>query len=122
MPKHARQSSKALTRLGAVLALIAALFMAGYVGHSINRPSTITISHEVKVPILVPTSPTNPHHPSTNHHKPSTTYKVRAGDSLWSIAGHIFHNPLEWHHLWEINHHLIPNPNVIHVGTVLQLE
>lgn len=48
-------------------------------------------------------------------------YVVKAGDSLWTIAQHHLGNGEAWHTLFQLNHHEISNPNVIHVGQVLTL-
>lgn len=51
-----------------------------------------------------------------------TSYTVKSGDTLWSIAAHVYHNPLDWHRLYELNHDHIGNPDIIYAGQVLQLE
>lgn len=51
----------------------------------------------------------------------ATTYKVQHGDTLSSIASaHAIHGG--WEHLYGINAHSIPDPNVIYVGQNLKLQ
>jgi nucleoid-associated protein YgaU len=50
-----------------------------------------------------------------------TTYTVRRGDSLWRIAAVVYGDPYSWRTIWEANRDLIPNPDVLPVGTVLTI-
>jgi nucleoid-associated protein YgaU len=70
-------------------------------------------------------------HPTTfpglggTHHRTShaatASYTVRSGDTLWGIAGHVYHDPLKWRHLYQLNTSVIgSNPNIIHTGEVLR--
>ncbi len=49
------------------------------------------------------------------------TYTVKKGDSLWRIAGKIYHNPLKWPRIYRANKDKIKNPNKIHPGQVLTI-
>ena len=48
-----------------------------------------------------------------------TKYIVRKGDSLWKIAGKVYHNPLKWPRIYRANKGKIKNPNKIYVNQVL---
>jgi LysM repeat protein len=49
------------------------------------------------------------------------SYKVRAGDSLSSIAGHLYQNPDAWPVLYWANHSQIRWANIISTGQVLRV-
>jgi nucleoid-associated protein YgaU len=50
------------------------------------------------------------------------TYTVRAGDTLWTIATHVYHNPGKWSYLWHHNARVIGNnPGIIRTGERLEL-
>lgn len=51
-----------------------------------------------------------------------TTYTVRQGDTLWSIAKARYGNGNLWPALWYINRHKVPNPNSIGPPLVLLLS
>jgi nucleoid-associated protein YgaU len=130
MSQHAKQGH-AVQRLGAALAIIAALFTAGFIGHTV-APATTTLVHPTPT-VTVPAPTPTPTHPTPTHPSPKPPaaptphtnhlYVVHQGDTLWSIAAHIYHNPLAWHMLWQHNLKVIGgNPNLIHSGQVLQLE
>lgn len=48
-----------------------------------------------------------------------TKYVVKKGDSLWKIAGKVYHNPLKWPRIYKANKDKVKNPNRIHPGQVL---
>ena len=50
-----------------------------------------------------------------------TKYVVKKGDSLWKIAGKVYHNPLKWPRIYRANKDKIKNPNRIHPGQVLTI-
>ena len=50
-----------------------------------------------------------------------TKYVVKKGDSLWKIAGKVYHNPLKWPKIYRANKDKIKNPNRIYPGQVLMI-
>jgi len=48
-----------------------------------------------------------------------TKYVVKKGDSLWKIAGKVYHNPLKWPRIYRANKEKIKNPNRIFANQVL---
>jgi LysM repeat protein len=49
------------------------------------------------------------------------TYRVRRGDTLSSIAGHLYHNPADWPVLYWRNHRELKWADTIHAGEVLHV-
>ena len=49
------------------------------------------------------------------------TYQVKPGDSLSSIAAALLGSASRWTEIYNLNKALIPNPNVITQGLILQL-
>jgi nucleoid-associated protein YgaU len=109
-----------------ILAAVVLLTFAGgfLTGHSVSssqsHPKPVATAPAHPHPNPTPTPPAPHPAPHKPHH---VTYTVHPGDTLWGIAGHIYHNPVQWQHLYHVNSKVIGlNPNLIHVGTVLQLE
>ena len=50
-----------------------------------------------------------------------TKYVVKKGDSLWKIAGKVYHNPLKWPRIYRANKEKIKNPNRIFANQFLNL-
>ena len=50
-----------------------------------------------------------------------TKYVVKKGDSLWKIAGKVYHNPLKWPRIYRANKDKIKNPNRIRPNMVLTI-
>jgi len=57
---------------------------------------------------------------ATTRHQPQH-YTVRRGDTLSSIAGHLYGNSKDWPWLWWENRHRDRNPNELGAGLVLRL-
>ena len=49
------------------------------------------------------------------------SYTVKKGDSLWKIAGKVYHNPLKWPRIYRANKDKIKNPHKIYPGQVLTI-
>ncbi len=67
-----------------------------------------------QVPAIVESEP-----PKIEQADRPTKYVVRKGDSLWKIAGRVYHNPLKWPKIYRANKDKVKNPNRIHPGQVL---
>jgi nucleoid-associated protein YgaU len=51
-----------------------------------------------------------------------TSYKVRQGDTLSSIARHVYGHASRWPALWYTNRKKVHNPNALDAGVTLQLS
>ncbi|MBA2393730.1 MAG: LysM peptidoglycan-binding domain-containing protein [Ktedonobacteraceae bacterium] len=52
----------------------------------------------------------------------TSTYTVKAGDTLWSIAQHLEGNGNAWQKIYDANKQVIgPDPNALHAGMVLHI-
>lgn len=69
-----------------------------------------------EAPAIVETTPPTVETPA----KPET-YAVKKGDSLWKIAGKVYHNPLKWPRIYRANKDKIKNPHKIFPGQVLTI-
>ena len=58
---------------------------------------------------------------ATGRQAASAKYTVRSGDSLSTIAGHVYHNPAAWPVLYWANHSQIRWANAITAGQVLKV-
>jgi LysM repeat protein len=67
-----------------------------------------------QAPAIVESEP-----PKIEQPEKPTKYVVKKGDSLWKIAGKVYHNPLKWPRIYKANKDKIKNPNRIHPGQVL---
>lgn len=53
----------------------------------------------------------------------AVTDTVKPGDTLWTISGKVYRNPLQWRRLYGLNRNVIgTNPDLIFAGTVLRLR
>ena len=51
----------------------------------------------------------------------TTTYRVRSGDTLSTIADRFYHNAADWQWIYHENESKLPNPNVIYTGESLTI-
>lgn len=117
-PKHARTKSTvnrvATTALIILLLTLGVVYWAAHTGSYTGpyAPPAVTTAPHVTTPPVIP-------HMKTAAHR---TYTVRAGDTLWGISQHVYHDPLRWRILWQHNLRIISDPNLIYPGQILQLE
>jgi LysM repeat protein len=52
---------------------------------------------------------------------PPATHTVRAGDTLWELAGRYLGNPYRWQEIYRLNESAIPDPGRLQPGQVLRL-
>jgi nucleoid-associated protein YgaU len=76
----------------------------------VNNPITPT------PPAIVETEP-----PKIENADRPTKYVVKKGDSLWKIAGKVYHNPLKWPKIFRANKDKVKHPNRIYPGQVLTI-
>lgn len=55
------------------------------------------------------------------HHEPARRYAVRPGDTLSSIAQRFYGSPADWPWLYQANKPVIPDPDLIYPGEVLDV-
>ncbi|MGA2222244.1 MAG: LysM peptidoglycan-binding domain-containing protein [Verrucomicrobiia bacterium] len=67
-------------------------------------------------PAIIETEP-----PKVEVAEKPTKYIVKKGDSLWRIAGKVYHNPLKWPRIYRANKDRIKNPNRIYPNQVLTI-
>ena len=70
-------------------------------------------------PVTQPPSIVESEPPKIEQADKPTKYIVKKGDSLWKIAGKVYHNPLKWPRIYKANKDKIKNPNRIFAGQVL---
>ena len=63
------------------------------------------------------TAPAPPAHAAAQN--TTTTYTVKAGDSLWSIANKVYGNPRLWRKIMAANSRLVKTPQTLAIGTTL---
>ena len=51
----------------------------------------------------------------------ATTYTVKDGDCLWTIAEALYGRGSEWRRLWEANREAVEDPSLVREGQILQL-
>ena len=52
----------------------------------------------------------------------SEKYKIQSGDTLMKISFEKYGNFLRWREIWEVNKDVIPNFNLLRVGTTITIE
>jgi len=98
-------------------------------GYLVGKP---TADNEPVVEGLTPLPPVNPtineppaivasEPPRIEQPDRPTKYVVKKGDSLWKIAGKVYHNPLKWPKIFRANKEKIKHPNRIYPGQVLTI-
>ena len=59
--------------------------------------------------------------PRTDNRVQNRTYKVKEGDTLYSIAAKTLGNGAKWMDILKINQDVIKNPNLLQAGTVVKM-
>lgn len=110
-----------VVRPGDTLSEIAAKYLGGASNwrrlYDLNR-QVIGTDPNLIHPGMVLKMPADSTHPTTD---PSTTYTVKAGDSLWTIATKLLGNGARWNEIYQANRNVISNPSLIHVGMKLRI-
>lgn len=60
--------------------------------------------------------------PASPHKALARTVRVRAGDTLTSVAARVYGSPRDWQALWWVNRRSVPDPDLIRAGQVLRLS
>lgn len=68
-----------------------------------------------------PAKPVEPNKPTPAPMTGPTTYVVKEGDTMWTVARDYYKNPYEWPRLWSQNPE-ITNPHWIYPGLVVRLR
>ena len=94
-------------------------------GYIVGRPTAeaepvveTTVTPLPPAPMAPPTIVEN-EPPKIEAPEKPTKYVVKKGDSLWKIAGKVYHNPLKWPRIYRANKEKIKNPNRIFANQVL---
>lgn len=77
-------------------------------------PFPPAVPTDLSTPTIVDTKP-----PVIETADKPTKYVVKKGDSLWKIAGKVYHNPLKWPKIYRANKEKIKHPNKIYPNQVL---
>ncbi|HUI07797.1 MAG TPA: LysM peptidoglycan-binding domain-containing protein [Verrucomicrobiae bacterium] len=91
-------------------------------GYIVGRPSAEAEPVvEAQITPLPPAAPAivESEPPKVETPEKPTRYVVKRGDSLWRIAGKVYHNPLKWPRIYRANKDKITNPNKIYPNQVL---
>ena len=95
----------------------------GYlVGNNNSSAEPVVEAHVEPLPAVAPPDiiVTEPPKVESATDKP-TKYVVVKGDSLWRIAGKVYHNPLKWPKIYRANQEKVKHPNKIYPGQVLTI-
>ena len=93
-------------------------------GYIVGRPAADAEPViEAQIPPLPPAAPAiiESEPPKVETPEKPTKYVVKKGDSLWKIAGKVYHNPLKWPRIYRANKDKITNPNKIYPSQVLTI-
>ena len=93
-------------------------------GYIVGRPTAEAEPVvETQITPLPPAAPTivEAEPPKVEVPEKPTKYVVKKNDSLWKIAGKVYHNPLKWPRIYRANKEKIKNPNKIYPNQVLTI-